>query len=71
MKRYMIVQREVDLAVVAKDPKLEEEDLRNFELRVERLLDDGYELAGGVSVIAAGRKRLYSQALVRHESSKE
>jgi hypothetical protein len=70
MKRYVIVQREVDLAIVVKDPKLEEEDLRNFELRVERLLDEGYELAGGVSVIAGWRKRLYSQALVRHESKK-
>jgi len=71
MKRYVIVQREVDLTIVAKNPKLEEEDLRNFELRVERLLDEGYELASGVSVIAGGRKRLYSQALVRHDSSKE
>ena len=70
MKRYVIVQREVDLAMVAKDPKLEEEHLRSFELRVERLLDEGYELAGGVSVIARGRKRLYSQALVRHKSKK-
>jgi len=69
MKRYVIVQREVDLRV-AKDPKLEEEYLRNFELRVERLLDGGYELVGGVSVIAGGRKRLYSQALVRHKSKK-
>ncbi len=55
---------------MAKDPKLEEEYLRNFELRVGRLLDEGYELAGGVSVIAGGRKRLYSQALVRHRSKK-
>ena len=70
MKRYVIVQREVDFAMVVKDPKLEEEYLRNFELRVERLLDGGYELVGGVSVIAGGRKRLYSQALVRHESEK-
>jgi hypothetical protein len=68
MKRYVIVQREVDFAKVAKDPKLEEEYLRSFELRVGRLLDEGYELAGGVSVIPGGRKRLYSQALVRHES---
>jgi hypothetical protein len=68
MKRYVIVQREVDLATVVKDPKLEEEHLRSFELRVERLLDEGYELAGGVSVIAERRKRLYSQALVKHES---
>jgi hypothetical protein len=70
MKRYVIVQREVDLAIVVKDPKLEEEDLRNFEFRVERLLAEGYELAGGVSVTAGGGKRLYSQALVRHESKK-
>ena len=70
MKRYVIVQREVDLAIVVKDPKLEEEDLRNFELRVERLLDEGYELAGGISVIAVERKRLYSQALIRHKSKK-
>ena len=70
MKRYVIVQREVDFAMVAKDPKLEEEHLRSFELRVERLLDEGYELAGGVSVIAGGRKRLYSQALVKHESKR-
>ena len=70
MKRYVIVQREVDLTIVMKDPKLEEEHLRSFELRVERLLDEGYELAGGVSVIAGGRKRLYSQALVRHKSKK-
>ena len=70
MKRYVVAQREVDVAMVVKDPKLEEEDLRNFELRVERLLEEGYELAGGVSVIADGRKRLYSQALVRHESKK-
>jgi len=70
MERYVIVQRDVDFAMVAKDPKLEEEHLRSFELRVERLLDEGYELAGGVSVIAQGRKRLYSQALVRHKSKK-
>ena len=70
MKRYVIVQREVDLTLVAKDPKLEEEHLRSFELRVERLLAEGYELAGGVSVIAGGRKRLYSQALVTHKSKK-
>ncbi len=68
MKRYVIVQREVDFAMVAKDPRLEEEHLRSFELRVERLLEEGYELVGGASVIAAGRKRLYAQALVRDES---
>ena len=70
MKRYVIVQREVDLATVVKDPKLEEEHLRSFELRVERLLDEGYELVGGVSVIAGGMTRLYSQALAKHESTK-
>ncbi len=70
MKRYVIVQREVDLTIVVKDPKLEEEHLRSFELRVERLLGEGYELAGGVSVIVGGRKRLYSQALLKNESKK-
>jgi len=70
MKRYVIVQREVDFRIVAKDPTLEEADLRSFESRVERLLDEGYELAGGVSVTSEGGKRLYAQALARHESKK-
>lgn len=65
MKRYVVVAEEVDRTELDEDVYY---DLGNFQDNVGDLIEKGYQLVGGVSVVnVKENKTLYSQALVYKE----
>lgn len=44
---------------------ISESDIKTFELEVSKLLNEYWQLAGGVSVVIKGDYIIYTQALVK------